>query len=75
MVIGNANVINSMAVVQSNNCTTNNATNNNNKLGPLVDDGAPYSVIGEIELGVICNQHYGKIKIDNLPSVIAYFQY
>lgn len=73
MTIGNANVIKSISVVQSNTCTTISASNNNTELGRLVDDGSLYSAIGEMKLWVLFNQSPGKLKIDNMSSEALIF--
>lgn len=41
-----------------------------NVVGPLVDDGAPYSAIGYVELQLLLNQMNG-IDLDSIPSCLG----
>ncbi len=60
-------------------CTKHNTTNKD-LIGPLVDDGAPYSAIGVIELLLMSDDisDINDIKMDPIPSCLegySHFQY
>ena len=62
------------ACLTGNSCNHNgNSANRNNcsndVLGPLVDDGAPYSAIGYIELQLLLNS-VNDVEIDPMPSCL-----
>ena len=60
-----------MGVLSSNMCTTDTSkvTKLDQDVGPLVDDGAPYSAIGRVELRLLLDNlgHTEEIPIDPIP--------
>ncbi len=78
--IGNANLI--PAYTEFDDCdvmTCSNSTfehtSGKSTLGPLVDDGAPYSAIGELELAALYNCKYKRLKLEELPNSISNYKY